>query len=323
MLGYYSALEFLKRDWEVHSLSIMDLDLEGWYPKEIKVHNADVFHMGPSELAAVFRGMDAMVYAMGPDDRLPPRAPAWEFFKDKLVETSFRIFEAARDSGVGRAVLLGSYLDYFQRLLPGLGMIKRHPYIRARAEQSDALIGLSGQGMDVMVLELPYVFGTMPGRIPLWKDVFLDRFLKMNPVFYPDGGTAVVCVGSVGLAVVGAIEKGEAGRRYPIGDVNMRWREMFRIMFDAVGEKRRFIHIPHWVAALAGHYLMWKEGRKKREPGLHLAYVFKDMISREFFLDASHSMEELAYTPCDVQAAITRTARACYPDGYQMERKGI
>jgi hypothetical protein len=175
--------------------------------------------------------------------------------------------------------------------------------------------------MDVLVLELPYVFGTMPGRVPLWKEVFMDRFLKLNPVIYPDGGTAVVCAGSVGMAVVGAVERGEAGRRYPIGDVNMRWREMFTIMFDALGEKRRFVHVPHWIAALAGHWLMWKERRKNREPGLHLAYIFRDVISREFFLDASHNMEELAYAPCDVHAAITQTALACYPNGYKKERK--
>ncbi|WP_243676756.1 hypothetical protein [Secundilactobacillus collinoides] len=35
--------------------------------------------------------------------------------------------------------------------------------------------------MDVTVLRLPYIFGTMPGRLPLWK-MFVDQ-IRDQPVY--------------------------------------------------------------------------------------------------------------------------------------------
>lgn len=315
-LGYHAALEFLKRGYQVSSLAIPDVDLEGWYPSDINILEGDVFTMSSEELKDCFRGYDAMVYAIGPDDRTTPEAPAREFFKEKMVDTSIRVFEAAGDVGVKRAVLLGSYLHYFHRELPHLNLAQHHPYIWARIEQAEAVIRVSECRMETMILELPYIFGSMPNRIPLWKEVFFDRLLKMNPILYPDGGSTMVCVESVAEAIVGAVELGEHGKMYPVGDQNLRWKEMFSIMFTSIGIQRRFIHVPYWMAEPVGHYMMWKENRRSKEPGLHLAYVFKDILSQEFYLDSRQSAENLGYGCCDVKAAIAKTAEACYPEGY-------
>jgi len=320
-LGYYAALEFLRRGYSVSSLAIPDVELDGWYPEEITVIEGDVFTMSPVQLRACFNGCSAMVYAVGPDDREVPDAPAHMYFKEKLVDTSARVFEAAMEAGVKRAVLLGSYMNHFNRELPHLNLAQRHPYIRARMEQAEAVIRVSGKSMETMILELPFIFGTMPNRPPLWKEIFFDRLLKMNPVLYPDGGSSMVCVESVAQAVAGAIEHGENGKMYPIGDQNLRWKELFDIVFSTIGERRRLIHIPHWVAALAGEVIMRKERRRSREPGLNLAYIFKDIISQEFYLDPDLSAELLGHGSCDVRAAIARTAEACYPEGYGQVRK--
>jgi len=315
-LGYYAALEFLKRGYRVASLAIDDVELEDWYPREIDVLEGDVFTMKSGELEDCFSGFDAMVYAVGPDDRVVPEAPARRYFKEKLVDTSTRVFEAAVKAGIQRAVLLGSYMHYFHRELPHLKLAQRHPYIRARIEQAEAVLRVSQGRMETMILELPYIFGSMPNRIPLWKEVLCDRLLRMNPIFYPDGGSTMVCVESVAQAIAGAVELGEHGKMYPVGDQNLRWKEMFSIMFSTIGVQRRFIHIPYWMAVPAGRYMMWKESRRSKEPGLHLAYVFKDIISQEFYLDAKKSANQLGYGSCDVRAAIARTAEACYPEGY-------
>jgi hypothetical protein len=51
--------------------------------------------------------------------------------------------------------------------------------------------------MDVMVLELPYIFGAMPGRTPLWKDVFIERFFRAPVICFPRGGTTMIHVRAV------------------------------------------------------------------------------------------------------------------------------
>ncbi len=316
LLGYHAALEFLKRGYQVTALALEDLDLEGWYPKEIGVVHGDVFTMTPDQLVELMQGHHAMVYAMGPDDRSVPDAPASGFFRERLVDTSARVFDAARRAGVKRSVLLGSYFHHFHRKMPHLGLAARHPYIMARIEQEIAVLDAVGRGMDVMILELPYIFGTMPNRVPLWKEVFFDRLLKMNPVLYPDGGSSMICVENVAEAIAGAVSRGKHAHRYVIGDQNLRWKEMFDIMFSAIGVRRRFIHVPHWMAAIAGSYMMFRERRRFREPGLNLAYIFRDVISRDFFLEPAQSASLLGYGSGDVKEAIAETARACFPSGY-------
>jgi dihydroflavonol-4-reductase len=322
LLGFHAALEFLKRGYEVTALALDDLDLEGWYPGEIAVAHGDVYTMNPDQLMGLMEGHHAMVYAMGPDDRAIPDAPASRFFREKLVDTSARVFYAARRAGVSRSVLLGSYFHHFHRKMPHLGLAARHPYIKARIEQETAVLDAVGKGMDVMILELPYIFGTMPMRVPLWKEVFFDRLLKMNPVLYPDGGSSMVCAGNVAEAIAGAVLKGEHAHRYAIGDQNLRWKEMFAIMFGAIGVRRRIIHVPHWLAAIAGSFMMYRERRRSKEPGLNLAYIFRDVISREFFLEPAQSAALLGYGSCDVKEAIAETARACFPGGYKSKVKG-
>jgi dihydroflavonol-4-reductase len=317
LLGYHAGLEFLRRGYVVSALAIDDVDLKGWFPKEIEVMHADLYSMTSEALVEMMRGHHAMVYAMGPDDRSVPVAPAAHFFREKLVDTSARAFKAAQQAGVERAVLLGSYFHHFHRIMPHLELARRHPYIGARIEQEAAVLDAAGSSMDVVILELPYIFGTMPNRVPLWKEVFFDRLLKMNPILYPDGGSSMICVESVAEAIAGAVSRGENGARYTIGDQNIRWKEMFSIMFRAMEVRRKFIHIPFWMAAPAGKWLMIREQRRSREPGLNLYYIFRDIISRDFFLDPAKSAALLGYGSRDVRRAIAETARACFPEGYQ------
>lgn len=312
-LGYHAGLELLKRGYDVTSLNLPDARLDDWYPKEITRIPGNLFEMSNEELLAAMKGFDAMVYSVGPDDRSMPKAPSYEFFSEKLVDTSVRVFNAAREAGVKRAVLLNSYFAYFHRKRPDLQLGKRHSYIRARIEQAERILG-SGNGMDVMVLELPYIFGTYPGEIPIWREIFLDRLLKFNPVFYPKGGSTMIRVEHVAEAIAGAIEHGKAGVRYHIGDVNMSWEEMFTIMFNAAGIKRKIVHLPLWTARIVGWIMQAWQRSHGREPGLNLRYIFQDIISHEFYLDPTRSVEALKYSRGQVEEAIEETARACFPE---------
>lgn len=315
-LGYHAGLVLLDRGYHVTALALPDIDLEGWFPSQIPVTYGDIFSMSHDEMGIHMNGFDFMVYAMGPDDRNTPDAPADVFFEEKLVQASTRVFESARKAGIKRAVLLGSYFSYFHRKWPHLKLDVRHPYIGARVRQAESVLNASGSEMDTMILELPYIFGTSPGQIPLWKEVFFDRLLKMNPILYPDGGSAMICVENVAEAIAGALETGKAGTRYPVAESDIRWKEMFTIMFSAIGVNRRFIHVPYWMAALAGIVMMQRYRMNGKEPGLHLRRIFKDIISRDFFLETEHSADILGYGSCDVRAAIARTAKACFPSGY-------
>ena len=85
-LGYYSCLEFLKKGVSVTTISRGSVELGDWFPKQIEiVKDLDVFDASQEELTEVFEGYDVMVYSVGPDDRVIPEAPAYDFFHEKLV----------------------------------------------------------------------------------------------------------------------------------------------------------------------------------------------------------------------------------------------
>lgn len=310
-LGYYATLEFLRRGHKVSTISIPDVELGDWYPKEVTVTYGDVFKMSNEELIKVFKGYDAMVYAVGPDDRVIPKAPAYQFFHERLVEACTRVVVGARDAGVKRCVVLGSYFALFDRLFPERKLSEHHVYIKCRVEQAESVIKAGEGKMDVMVLELPYIFGTMPERVPLWKDILVSRLKKMNPVMFPRGGTNMIAVEHVGEAVVGAVEHGRHGSRYTVGDVNISWHQMLSIMLKAMGEDKKIVTIPTFLASMYGMSLKNKEAKEGKEAGLDHVRLFEDIQSQYLYFDPAPTAEILGYGRGGIEESIEKTIKAC------------
>lgn len=315
-LGYYTILAGLKKGHSFDALSIPDVDLGDCFPKEVNVFTGNVFEMTEEELQKVFRGYDGIVYAVGPDDRVLPPAPAYEFFHTRLVDNCAKTVAAATKAGVKRCVILGSYFAYFDRIWPDKHLSARHPYIKCRIEQAEKAITAGGDGMAVMILELPYIFGSMPGRVPLWKEVFLDQYTKGRFIFFPRGGTNMIAVQHVGEAAVGALERGEHGKRYPIGDENRSYNEMLDMMMSAVGEKKTIINIPRFLAAIAGRSIERGRRRKGLEGGLNAKYLIQDILTRELYFDPSDTAGALGYGRGGLKESITETMKACYPEKF-------
>jgi nucleoside-diphosphate-sugar epimerase len=312
-LGYYATLEFLRRDHSVSTIAIPDVTLGSWFPVDkVKIDYNDVFKMSSEDLVKFFKGFDAMVYAVGPDDRFVPKAPAYDFFHERLVNSCTKVVNAAREAGIKKCVVLSSYFCYFDRIWPERHLSEHHPYIKVRNEQAESVIA-AGQGkMEVMTLELPYIFGEMPGRVPLWKEALYDRVKNMHPIMYPKGGTTMITVEHVAEAIVGAVENGKHGMRYPVGDVNMEWKEMLTIMFETMGRKApRVITIPTFLGEWYGNHDRKKDFKLGKESGLHHGKLFPDIQSQKCFIDPTETIAVLKYNRGGVKEAIITTIKAC------------
>jgi nucleoside-diphosphate-sugar epimerase len=105
-----------------------------------------------------------------------------------------------------------------------------------KIEFDDLWVELEGEGnMDVMSLRLPYIFGTMPGRMPLWE-MFIPQIKGKDVVPVLGGGTAMVTVQQVAEATIGALEHSEHGGKYAISSKNMKHRDFFQIIADVLGQ---------------------------------------------------------------------------------------
>jgi dihydroflavonol-4-reductase len=315
-LGYHALLVALRRGHTASALAIDDVEMGDWYPKDVKVQYGDVFELTEEDLQRRFAGFDAMIYAVGPDDRITPPAPSYAFFHTRLVDAVEKVAVAARKAGVKRFVVMNSYFAYFDRLWPEKQLAKHHPYIRCRVEQAERVIAAGQDKMAVMVLELPYIFGSMPKRTPLWKDVFLEKYTKGKVIVFPKGGTTMITVEHVGEAIIGALEKGEHGKRYPVGDENHTYNEMLDMMMNALGTPKKIINPPRFILELAG--AMLEKGFKKKglEGGLELRYLMRDILSGYLYFDPSETAAQLGYGRGGIEEAIVRTIKACYPEKF-------
>lgn len=318
-LGYYTAKTALSRGYEVGSLSLDDIDLSGWYPEEIDVRYADIFETSEEDLIKEFEGYDSMVYSVGPDDRITPPAPAYEFFYERLVSQCAKVFRAARRAGVKRAVVYNSYFATFDRLYPEKRLAELHPYIRSRVEQASRLIEESDGQMDVMILELPYIFGAMPKRTPLWKDVFLERFFRAPIICFPKGGTTMIHVRGIGEAGIGALEHGKHGERYPIGDENHNYRVMLEWMKEGLGVKKPIWQVSAGLCAMGANMIAKKDAKEGKQAGLNMKHLMLDIMSEELYIPSEtiDSVSKLlGYSRGGVKEGVIEAMHACYPEGF-------
>lgn len=178
-------------------------------------------------------GFDWVVHAAGNDPRHVPQGEdfnAWLYKANHVALPAF--FAAAREAGVKRAVQLGSF--YFQaapELLAG------NAYIRSRQAACEGARAEGGPGFDVMSINAPFMVGTVPGLPSAIFEPYV-QWAKGNipiPFYAPTGGTNFMSFRSLSQAIEGALERGEPGKAYLVGDENLSFREYFQLFFDAVG----------------------------------------------------------------------------------------
>jgi len=309
LLGYHAMRELSKRGHKVSILALPPIPAGGLFPEDVPIHLHDLNQLADVELIDLLRGQDAVVFAAGVDDRVTPKAPAYPFFERHNVATTGRIARISRQAGVQRFIILGSYFAYFHRLWPHLELTRHHPYIRSRVEQSAAALEAGGDEMAVMTLELPYIFGVMPGRIPLWKPL-VEYAASAFPLFYPKGGTTCVTVQQVAQAISGAVEKGAAGARYPIGGENLLWTDLLARFARYAGRKKRVISLPNWLVTAGAAVLKALHKLQGIESGLDPIQFIK-LQTAETFIDPELPRSVLGYELGGLDEALKDTVKVC------------
>ena len=308
-LGYHAVRELLARGWRVTALGLPPAPPAGLFPATVKVVLKDIAGATDAELLELLRGHRGLVFAAGLDDRQVLAKPAYGRLYLANVVVLERLLSRAAEAGIRRAVVLGSYLVHFHRQWPELKLAERHPYIRSRVEQER--MATSIRDVEGMVLEIPYVFGALPvpGWTPLWAP--LVKYLRVAPtVLYTAGGTACVSATVVGRAVAGALERGEAGHCYPVGQENLTWPEMLMRLARADRRQVRVITVPNWAVegVLSGvtlfHHL------QNKEAGLDLRH-FARLQTAETYIDPEIARRALGIKLDSLDDAFRQTVAAC------------
>lgn len=307
LLGSEAARELIARGHTVRTLALPPLPPAGVLPPELDVALRNYLDLTDDELRAELAGCEGFVFAAGIDERVEGPAPIYELFAKYNIAALDRMLRIAKQEGVRRSVVFGSYFAYFDKLWPAMHLAQAHPYIRSRRDQERMALSYADDNFSVGILELPYIFGAQPGRKPVW--VFLVEAIRAmkGVTLYPPGGTTMVTVRQVAQATAGALERTKGGVAYPIGWFNMRWTDFLGHVHRHMGlPRRRVVTVPTWLFRWFGASVKRKQRKAGLEGGLDLV-AFADLQSAETFIDRSLGAQRLGVTDDDIDAAIRQS----------------
>ncbi len=292
LLGTFAVNEALQRGHVVTALARTAHESGGG----VRWLTGDVTRMTEAQLREACEGQDALIYALGLDDRVPHARPAYPVFFEDHVTVCTRVGRVAREAGVKKFVVYGSYFTHLDQTQPALAMARHHPYVRARCEQRDAVLALARPGFDTYVLELPYIIGSLPKNVPPWTFLF-SMLASPGPValFFTRGGTAAVTARQVGQASLGAIERDVASGAYPLGGVNWTWAEWAHQFFAAAGFTKRIWALPSFAFVLFGAISGWVLALRGLQRGLAIG-PFAKVQYMNVFVDPQRAQGPLGYS---------------------------
>ncbi len=306
LLGCAAAQMFIDKGYEVTSIALPPLPVGAPIPKEMDLKWGNYFDMSDEELLAMMEGCDTFVFAAGVDERVEFPAPVYDAYKKYNIEPVRRFLTLAKKAGIKNNVILGSYFSYFAKTCPDLQLTEWHPYIRSRIEQENVALSFADKDTNVAILELPYIFGTQPGRKPVWV-ILIEQIHGMDKTghvtMYPKGGTTMVTVRQVAQCIVGAAERNKGGNAYPIGYYNLTWDDFLHIVHEAMGTpNRKIIHIAKWMFKMYGVKMINDYKKRNVEGGIN-AIQLAEIMCMNTFIDKKWAVS-LGVTEDDIKSAI-------------------
>ena len=306
LLGCEAARIFIERGHEVKSVALPPLPEGAPIPPEMEIEFCNIYEKSDEEIKAMLEGYDSFIFAAGIDERVEFPAPVYDAYYKYNIAPLKRILPLCKEVGMKNAVILGSYFSFLHKNYPELKAYEKHPYIRSRIDQEEVAFSFADENFDVAVLELPYIFGTQPGRKPVWV-ILIEQIKRMDKLpftMYPGGGTAMLTVRQVGEVIVGAAEKSKGAKAWPISMYNMTWSEFLKIVYAArgMGENRKIISVKPWMMRMGLGKVKKEYAEKGIESGIDVDGL-ADIMDINLFIDAKYS-RELGATEDDIKSAI-------------------
>ena len=306
LLGCEAARIFIERGHDVTSVALPPLPQGAPIPEAMHLEFCNIYEKSDDEIKDFLKGMDCFVFAAGVDERVEFKAPVYDSYYKFNIAPLKRILPLCKEVGVKKAVILGSYCSYLAKEKPEMKLTEKHPYIRSRIDQENVAFSFADDNFDVSVLELPYIFGTQPGRKPVWVILIeqLRRMDKLPCTLYPAGGTAMLTVRQGGEVIVGAGERSKGARAWPISMDNLTWKEFLKIVYDArgMGANRKIISRPPWMMKMGLGSVVKDYKARGVDSGIDPMRL-PDIMDLNLFIP-DRCAKELGATDDDIKAAI-------------------
>lgn len=239
-LGYNTIKEAVSRGYSVRTVDVVELPENLKFSKEDNVEFIiqNFFNLSDNEIIELIQGCDAFVYAGGVDERIVPHKPARKFFYEKNTLPTQRIARLVKEAGVRDFVLFASYTAEFAEKSEYLRehLYQEEPYVETRLLQEKVAMYAGEGSMNVSALRLPYIFGTMEGKIPLWS-MFIDMLRGQEFMPVTTGGVSTITASQVAQAAISALENGKHRKTYAIATGYISYEDLYKKILEELGQE--------------------------------------------------------------------------------------
>ncbi len=186
-----------------------------------------------------------------------------------------------------------------------------------RAEQE--AMRLAGKGIPVVVVNPTAPVGPWDVKPTPTGKVVLD-FMRGRIPAYLATGLNLVDVADVSAGHILALERGETGQRYILGNRNVTLREMFGMLSRITGRPAPRVRLPYWLVVGAGYAEQaFSGGLLRREPMIPVEGV---LASRKpAWVSSRRAVQELGLPQSPVERALEQAAEWFAANGYLNSRK--
>ena len=230
----------MNRGYSVRTVDVVELPENLKFKKEDNVEFIiqNFFNLSDNEIIELIQGCDGFVYAGGVDERIVPQKPARKFFYEKNTLPTQRIARLAKEAGVSDFVLFSSYTAEFAENSEYLRehLYHEEAYVETRLLQEKVAMYAGEGSMNVSVLRLPYIFGTMEGKIPLWS-MFIDMLRGQEFMPVTTGGASTITAGQVGQAAISALENAKHRKTYAVATGYISFEDFYKKILEELGQE--------------------------------------------------------------------------------------
>ena len=312
LLGCEAARCLIDKGHSVRSVALPPLPESAPIPEEMEVVLKDINKMDDTDVEKLLEGCDVFIFAAGVDERVEFPAPVSDYYYRFNIAPLKRLIPLCKKAGIRRTVVLGSYFSYLSKLRPDMKLTEKNPYFKSRIAQEEVVEAFCDDDFSGCVLELPYIFGTQPGRKPVWT-ILIEQIAMMDKwpfTMYPAGGTAMLTCRQVGQVIAGAAERKKSGfEAIPIGMYNLKWNEFLPIVYEArgMGRDRKIVSVPPIMMKMGMFKVAADYKKRKIDSGMN-PFNLPDVMDLDLFINDAYA-RELGATDDDIEAAIADSIR--------------
>ncbi len=308
-IGFHVVNQLLQQG---HQVSLLCRNLprgHQLFDERVQLHTGDLNFFHNLDFDQLFRNVDTLIYAAGADERAAPDGDPYTFFYRENVTTCINLLEKARQHQVRQAIVLGSIFTHFNDLHPELNLAGDHPYIHARADQKREALQQSSSDFHVNLLEIPFVFGSTPGCVPIWRNI-VNYIRIATPLLVTPGGVNAMSVSTLAQAIYGTTQHVHETGVLPVGDQNLKWSELVLQLNQQIHHKDKLVTQLNTelfsdltqIGARLQEVLGWQSGLNHRK--------ISNLITLEAFLDTTAIKQQLQYQGGDLHRAFADTVAA-------------